>query len=331
MPVVSPVSWYRLGDGHLAFQCDDTELRERMLELHADAIAPGPGAGGPTVRCEVRVNAGTALASFEDPDPLEAAAFACAVFADRGYARGGSVAPGWERVDDPGPPPAALALAERFVLADRGASWQRFVGNFAVNRVLRLQKDIVFFHAAAVVVGTRGVLLIGPKGAGKTTLSLALGSQGHGFLGDELVGVRPETGALVPVRRSVTIKSGPAARGVRRALARAATTAEMFPDGAPRRRLPASRLVAGVAPPSDRRLDAIVFLAPFAPTPGVERVAASRELVRRLSPLACSLWAVSPARRAAQLAALVARSACYLVRPADPDDTASLLARTLEE
>ena len=239
MPVVSPVICYRLGDGHLAFRSDDDSLRQRMRELHRDCEIDPAAATAPIVHCDVRVNHAWALASFEDPEPLDPVAFA------RPPLQIGAIGkepvrepPGWRRLEAE----TTLMLSDRHVLAERDTPWQRFVGNLAVNRVLRLQHEAVFFHASAAALDTRGLLLVGPKGAGKTTLSLALGARGWDFLGDEMIGVRYGSGELVPVRRSVTIKPGPADARIRAAAEHAPHTSEAFPDGGVRLRVPASRL-----------------------------------------------------------------------------------------
>lgn len=329
MPVANPVAWYRVGDGHFALRSDDAALRERVLQLYGDcAVAsPAPGDADPSVRCDVRVTSSFVLVTFQDPEPLDPIAFALTVFPERGYAEHDSSASGW-RLFGAGP---QFAFAEPHVLADRRTPWQGFIGNLAVNRLLRLQRDVVFFHAAAVLVGGRGVLLMGQKGTGKTTLSLALAALGHAFLGDELIGVRLPSLELVPVRRSATIKPGPAAAAVVEALARAPSVDEQFPDGSVRRRVPASRLFPAVVRPPPHHLAAIVFLEPFTSTPHLERLVPARSDVRRLTPLACSLWGMAGERRVMGLASLVARVPCYLVRPGPPEETAALIAQTVEE
>jgi hypothetical protein len=328
MPVANPVAWYRVGDGHFALRSDDAALRERVLQLYGDCACapPAPGDTAPRVRCEVRVAERFALVTFEDPEPLDPIAFALTVFPDRGYAEHPSSAPGWRLF---GAEPQ-FAFAGPHVLADRRTPWQGFVGNLAVNRLLRLQRDVVFFHAAAALVGGDGVLLMGQKGTGKTTLSLALAALGHAFLGDELIGVRLPSDELVPVRRCATVKPGPAAAAVEEALARVPSVDEQFPDGSVRRRVPASSLFPASDRPPPHHLAAIVFLEPFAATPHLERLVPTRTDVRRLTPLACSLWGMAGERRVMGLASLVARVPCYLVRPGPPEETAALIAQTVE-
>ena len=63
-------------------------------------------------------------------------------------------------------------------------------------------------------------MLVGPKGAGKSTLALALAARGHALLGDEHACYLPATGELLPFRRPVGIKPGPRSSAVEGALAR---------------------------------------------------------------------------------------------------------------
>lgn len=329
-PVANPDVWYRVGDGLFVLRSDDATLNTRMQQLYGDCACgpPDPGDTAPRLRCELRLAAPFALATFDDPEPLDPIAFALTVFPDRGYIEHPAPAQGWRLF---GAEPQ-FAFTGPHLLADRRTPWQGFVGNLAVNRLLRLQHDVVFFHAAAACIGDRAVLLMGPKGSGKTTLSLALAALGHAFLGDELIGVRLSSSELVPVRRSATIKPGPAAAVVTEKLAQVPSVAEQFPDGGIRRRVSTSRLFPSAPPsPPPHRLAAIVFLEPFTRAAHLERLRGSRDDVRRLTPLACSLWGMRPERRVLALASLVGRVPSYLVRPGPPEATAALIAQSVEE
>ena len=69
-----------------------------------------------------------------------------------------------------------------------------------------LQAGWAQLHAAVVRVEGLRILLVGDKGAGKTTLSLRLLYDGHGFEGDELVLTRD--GVAMPVARNLHVKPG---------------------------------------------------------------------------------------------------------------------------
>ena len=119
-----------------------------------------------------------------------------------------------------------------------------------------------------------GLLLVGPKGSGKTTLSLALGARGWNFLGDE-TGRRAtadrRTGPGPPQRDD---EAGPGGlRGYATRPGGRPIPREAFPDGSVRLRVPAQpavpRRTAGQARCSLRRS---VFLAGSPRQPRLERV-----------------------------------------------------------
>jgi len=54
--------------------------------------------------------------------------------------------------------------------------------------LLRL-KGIVCLHGSAVSINDRGVVFVGPEGAGKSTTAAAFATQGHAVLSDDIVGL----------------------------------------------------------------------------------------------------------------------------------------------
>jgi hypothetical protein len=68
------------------------------------------------------------------------------------------------------------------------AGWQRMLIAQALPFAAVL-RGLEVFHAAAVVIDGRAVLLTGPSGAGKSSLALALRRRGAGFLADDVVAV----------------------------------------------------------------------------------------------------------------------------------------------
>jgi hypothetical protein len=66
--------------------------------------------------------------------------------------------------------------------------WQRMLIAQALPFAAVL-RGLEVFHAAAVVIDGRAVLLTGPSGAGKSSLALALRRRGAGFLADDVVAV----------------------------------------------------------------------------------------------------------------------------------------------
>jgi hypothetical protein len=100
---------------------------------------------------------------------------------------------------------------------------QRFIGrdaamlsHFSYNQILntacaRVRSHILFHGAALSTPDGRGVILAGPSGIGKTTLTQALVQRGFGFLSDEVAAIDRLDGRLHPFPRSLGL-SGPGMR-----------------------------------------------------------------------------------------------------------------------
>ena len=271
--------WYRIGDGFLEVRSDDERFRDRLRTLFRECAVEAPGLL-PRVSVSVRSSPDGAhsLVTFEDTEPIDQLAFAMAVFPDRGFREIASPQPGWSIL---GQPSAAgfdgLAFSGQHLLVDRTTPWQSLAGSLAFSRLIRLQQDLLFFHAGSVGLDGAGLLLVGPKGSGKTTLSLALAARGHDFLGDEMAGVRIGPLELVPIRRSLAVRDGMRAQGVEEALERVGAPYEPFPDGTERRRAYAAELFPGGAGPAPATpLRDIVFLGGFGAQPRLRPSPAGR-------------------------------------------------------
>ena len=232
--------------------------------------------------------------------------------------------------------PGALRLAFRGeaepVLICRGEEvrfqavpgWRKAVAFLLFHRLVGLRADALFFHAASVGVEGRGALLVGPKGAGKSTLALALAALGHDFLGDETACYLPAGGTIIPLRRPVAVKPGPRARAVDEALARVRPPADA--DGIVR--VPVDALL-DVAPARALPLRAVLFLDGFGPEAQVERATPGRDDLARLQPFSSSLVAAPRAQRVFEMARLLSAVRVFRVRHGDPDATAERAARAL--
>lgn len=192
------------------------------------------------------------------------------------------------------------------------------------HRLMRLRPDVVFFHAASLSVHGRGVLLVGPKGAGKSTTSLALAARGHGFLGDETAAYASERGELLPMRRPVGVKPGPRARAISAGLTRAGHD----PDREGLLRVALETLIP-VQATGPVPLGHVLFLEGFREAPSLSPIEPGRDEIARLQPSVSSLVNASPARRVFEMARMLSRARVYRLWPGDPDQTAVLLENAL--
>jgi hypothetical protein len=221
-------------------------------------------------------------------------------------------------------------LAGQRLKLHKSLPWQVLAGHFLVHHALRLQPGLLYLHAACVSLQDRGVLLSGPKGSGKSTLSLTLAGRGHGFLGDEVAVIEPRTRACLPLLRSVSLRPGPLGEAAAGALARHAPQSETLGDGTTRVRAPVSALFPR-ALRAGAGLQAAFFLRGFGPRPEATRFAFSSADLAALEPLQASFAQQPAGRRALELLRLLAAIPCYrLTAGGSPDATAALIETTLE-
>jgi hypothetical protein len=322
------LSRYRFADGCLVLDCEDEALLRRFSEIYPEGADQGP-ASGPAlqVKCVIRVHGEAPVAAviFDDPESLDSFAFCQSLFPDRGYLEGPSGSDGWRTISsrqNPGEP--QVALCENYALVDQRQIWQPFIANYAINRVLRLQREILFFHAASIGIDGRGAMIVGPKASGKTTTAMALAARGHDFLGDEIAAVHRSTKEMRPFRRAVSIRNGPRARRVDEHLSRRHYPAEKFPDGDERTLVNIGTMFpeAGVSPTT---LSCVFFLRRFAERPTAQHFAFSLDHFRMLSPLACSMWGIPVGARMMDMSGLLRGVKCYVLDPGQPDNTADLV------
>jgi hypothetical protein len=325
---------YQFGLGRLELDSDDEPLNLRFRQLYPEGVVDPerPPQGRLRVGCRVRSldEPTVAAIAFEDPEDLDAVEFCRTLFPDRNYVAGPPGAPGWQTISlgdrllEP-----LIAMSGHFAIVDRRQVWQPLIANLAVNRLLRLQRNVMFFHAASVQVLARGLILLGPKGAGKTTTSLTLASRGHGFLGDEIAAVRADTLEMLPFRRAASIRAGMRTSRVTRRLAEGAYPAETFPDGS-------ARVLANVgdlfpdAIATPAKLTSVFFLRRFALRPTAEQFSFGLEHFHLLTPMGCCMWGVPLGLRMLQLSRMLNEVCCYHLDPGSPDETADLLERVAE-
>ena len=314
---------------------EERGLTNRFKQIYSEGLisAPLEHRDLPSVQCLIRLSPERqfALVRFEDTEALDSVAFCRKLFDDRGYVVGPSCGDGWESfsfAERPREP--FIALKDNLALVNLATPWQPFVANYAINRVLRLQRDVVFFHASSVEIGGRGIMLVGPKGSGKTTTAMTLAGRGGSLGGDEITPVCLQSGTLLPFRRAVSVKSGPSAERVRELLAKGSSWTEAFPDGTIRT-LAHIRDLFPWSRHDASRLCSVFFLEPFRAAPHVRPFAFGREHYPLLTPLAASMWGVLASVRMLQIARLLNGVPCFFLACGEPDATADLIERTVLE
>ena len=325
-----PCDWYRIVDGLLGVDSEDLALRERFRTLYAELRSPQPSSRDLTegLLCRIQVRDGLPvhLVTFTAHKEIPIIDFILALFPGRGYVEMDRPAAGWRSIGLAGKTSPLLTARGSEVLVDAGEAWQPLIANCAINWVMQMQSGLLFFHAAAVAIGGEGVLIAGEKGAGKSTLSMALAAEGHDFFGDEIAAVRTEGFELAPFRRALSVRRGPQSPEVEERLRSKFCFTETFPDGTMRSRAAASELfpASGVCP---RPLRRVFFLRGFEEQPRYEPFHPRSADLRLLAPLACTYWGRSAAARMTEVAKLLSAVDCYFLYPGRPEDTAKLVER----
>jgi hypothetical protein len=320
--------WYHFVDVLLGIESQDLRFRSRFRQLYGEFLS-GPRPVPERfhdLHCRVQVRDGVPanLVTFTAPEQVGVVDFILDLYGDRGYVEMPDNPEGWRSLGLAGAGQPLLTAKGAHVLVDAPQPWQPLIATCAVNWVMRMQPDLLFFHSAAVGIGGTGVLIAGDKGAGKSTLSMALAAQGHKFLGDEIAAVRWQTLEIVPFRRAVSVRPGPQSRRVEKILRHNATFTEQFPDGTTRRRAEARDLFPGVVERS-LPLRWVFFLRSFENSPRAEAFAPRTSDLRLLAPMLGTFWKTSPVQPMMQVAKLLSSVRCYFLHPGLPEETASLV------
>jgi len=225
--------------------------------------------------------------------------------------------------------PLLATLGGKLILSKQ-LPWQLLIGHYFVHHVMHLQPEMLFLHGATIAIHSRGLFIGGDKGAGKSTLALALAARGHGFLGDEIGAVHEESGNCHPFRRAVSVRVGPQDHQVNSYFADAALDRETLSDGSTRTRVRMSDIFPN-SPASITPLTCAIFLCGFADFPQVERFDFSRCDLAMLGPLYAMFSGRAIGQRAFALLKLFTGVRCFKVWPGDsPDRTADLIENIME-
>lgn len=320
--------WYRIVEAALAIESQDVHLQKRFGQLYGEFSSKRPKVSEQALwlHCRVQVQDDLAarLVTFTASEEVDVVAFLLNMHHDRGYIELQAGEPGWRSLGVAGTARPLLTARGTHALVDATQTWQPLIATCAMNWVMRMQRDCLFFHAAAVGIDGSGIMITGKKGAGKTTLSMALAVEGHDFLGDEIAAVRSRTLELAPFRRAVAIRPGPQAHRVEELLKGGSFPTETFPDGTTRTRAEASKLfprpVAQSLP-----LRSVFFLRNFETTPRAESFLPRTDDLHQLTPMPGTMGGASCGRQIMEMAKLLSRVHCYYLYPGSPEATATLV------
>ena len=222
---------------------------------------------------------------------------------------------------------AAICLAEDSLRLKTIPRWRRIAAHLIYLRALAERPELLFIHAGSVKSADRGLLLVGPKGHGKTTLSVGLALRGLTLLGDETAGIDPARGMLLPSLRPVAIKAGPKPAALRQALEATFSPLDLDEDGIAR--IPFQRLRPGAESPTEVALTHVVFLRGFAECVTLSKIAPDSTHLSLLQPVTASFHSPSLARHLFFLARHLGRIQCYDLNPGQPDETEDALLSLL--
>lgn len=323
---------YRFGAISVALETDSPGFSERFSQLFLDCRLPDGAAADAAARVRTQDAGDWIEVEFQAAAPPDETILPRLVPELGLRAMAGPERPGVRLYACDATPGTIVARSTGPMLhLHRALPWQILAGHYVVHQALRLQPDHLFLHAASLVVRGRAVLICGPKGAGKSTLSLALAGRGHGFLGDEVAGIDVRRGECIPLQRSVSVRSGPQGRLAHARLEAAAAGFETLPDGTCRRRAPMSRLFAAALSPG-APLGAALLLEPHASQPALRPITFGVGYLPRVELLDASVPRHGAGLAALRLLQQFGAVPCFLLAPGGtPDDTAELIERTLED
>ena len=230
---------------------------------------------------------------------------------------------GWTEVWLPGEAPLFAYRGDVCLFRKSRSDWRIKLLTLLYRGSLRLRDDLIFFHASALSVSGRGVLLVGRRKAGKSTTSLALAARGHAVLADSCACYAPARSELVPFHRPVGIREGPRSRAVDHALSRGIGRA-VERDESMRVDL-GSLLPARDSGPVPAT--AIFFLRGFAADTRIEALRNDAAELANLQPIYSSFANAPHTQRVFELIRLLSRARLYALWPGNPDDA----ARSIEE
>ncbi len=149
--------------------------------------------------------------------------------------------------------------------AARAVRWAR---QRVLEAMVAAHPESLWLHGAAVGVHARAVLIVGPRGSGKSTLSTALCARGATFLSDDVLPIDPDGFTVHPFPRSPEVRQDPGEEMPPAWLLEVEKTAIAVDDRLERSALPVSALLfpragrtGGISLEACAPRDAVVALA----------------------------------------------------------------------
>lgn len=330
--------YYRFGDGSLAVTSDYIPLIEELHQYFPEyEISPTQDV---QVHCEIRMTNNTEIVyvSFLQPENLDAMGFGLGQLEhpleNPNYTEMQSPVSGWRFIGHSKTARLVMAANNEVALVDVSSAPPHFLVDYLLSILFSIQKELLFLHAGALKIYRSGVLLLGPSKRGKTTLSMALASRGHGFLGDDIAPVRALTLEILPFRKAISIRSGPRAQNVDDILEGRAFAMEIREN---RKRFQVQELFPE---PDIRPVVAThaFLLRAFAGKPTVEKFVPTlqnplwKDLP--LNNIVVPFWGVTTERRLMQFLVfikLLSKLQCWLLDAGTPDETADLIESITED
>jgi hypothetical protein len=287
-----------------------------------------PQAGLPTVEATVTVDPGrTGVLLSADGEPLsDPAGFTEAIFADDGVRRVGGEGD-WVGLASTADPRWQMAVRGSDLVVAPDAPWPYVAGAVLVHRAMCVQPDVLFVHAAAVELGGTGVLLVGAREAGKTTLSVGLAARGHGFLSDEVGAIRLDGPSLLPFPRAAGVRPGPLDSAAEPLLEAPGLPVERFADGSTKTLVAADALnTAPLGEPVP--LEHIVILDGLADEPSLTALAADSTNVRYVAPVKSTPVSAASGLKMLRLFKLASAVQWHRLTAGTPQETITLIERS---
>jgi hypothetical protein len=108
-----------------------------------------------------------------------------------------------------GPPDLRVIAADPCTGNADSIRWEAVFGRVFREWIDRVEQHVIV-HAAALVKDQRALLIAGPSGTGKTTLTIALMQRGFELLSDDYAPIRVGTGAVAPFSKGLGVRAGAA-------------------------------------------------------------------------------------------------------------------------